>query len=262
MEQPQAMQTAESQMNEQRVVISASLDVLSQSAADQIMECAKDAIKDHGAFYFALSGGATPRHLHQILADHANRKRIAWEKVHVYFGDERNVPHDHPDSNYRMAVETLLSRVPIPAGQVHAIPTGCDDMQVCADRYAAQLTTMPQQNGVPCFDLIILGIGADGHTASLFPTTTILEEADRSVAAVFVPKLDSWRISLTYPVLNQAKHILVLVSGSNKEQVLYEIFNEPERNYPVQRIRNSHLEWFVDTSAAARLIESDVGISG
>ncbi len=256
------MQADVSQMNEQRVVISADLDALSQAAAKRVKECARDAIKAHGAFYIALSGGSTPRHLHQILANSPIQQQIAWDKVHVYFGDERNVPHDHPESNYRMAMETLLSKVPIPQGQVHVIPTGCDRMQECADRYAEQLIGLPQKNGMPCFDLIILGMGDDGHTASLFPDTSILDEDERSVAAVFVPKLDSWRISFTYPVLNQVKHILVLVSGSSKAQVLYGVFNEPEHNFPIQRIRNDHLEWFVDTSAAARLIESDVGIGG
>ena len=256
------MQTGEYQLNNQRIVITADVAALAEAAAARFLNCAREAIRDHGAFYLALSGGSTPRHLHQILAQPENQQQIEWNKLHIYFGDERNVPIEHPDSNYRMAMETLLSKVPVPASQIHAIPTGCDQMQDCASRYAEQLTRLPQQNGMPCFDLILLGMGGDGHTASLFPHTEILEEHQRSVASVFVPKLDSWRVSLTYPVLNLAKTIMVLVSGDSKADVLYEVFNEPSRNYPIQRIHNDHLEWYADTPAATRLIESDVGISG
>jgi 6-phosphogluconolactonase len=262
MEQPRPMQIREFRQNEQRILITADADALSHAAADRIIEHANAAIADHGTFYLALSGGSTPRHLHQVLADPANRQRIPWDKVHIYFGDERNVPSEHPDSNYRMAMDTLLNKVPIPVSQVHAIPTGCDDMQDCADQYAELLTSVPQQSGRPCFDLILLGMGNDGHTASLFPQTAILQERERNVAAVFVSKLDSWRVSLTYPVLNQAKAIMVLVSGAAKADVLYEVFNEAMHNYPIQGIRNRNLEWYVDMAAAVRLIESDVGISG
>lgn len=256
------MRTGEYQLNEQRIFIAANEDELGRAAAIRFLDCAHASISEHRAFYLALSGGSTPRYMHQILADPVYQQKIDWKKVHVYFGDERNVPIDHPDSNYRMAMETLLSKVPIPLSQVHAIPTGCDRMQDCANRYAEQLATLPQQNDMPCFDLILLGMGNDGHTASLFPDTPILEEYGRSVASVFVPGLDGWRVSLTYPVFNQARNIMVLVSGGGKAEVLSAVFNEPARDYPIQRIRNDRLEWYVDTSAAARLIESDVGISG
>jgi 6-phosphogluconolactonase len=261
-EQLRPMQAGEYRLNEQRIIIAADVDSLSHAAATRIIESARVAIREHGAFYFALSGGSTPRHLHQILALPANQQQIDWDRVHIFFGDERNVPVDHPDSNFRMAQETLLSKIPIPRSQVHAMPTGCEDMQDCAQHYAELLASLPQRQGMPCFDMILLGLGNDGHTASLFPDTTILDEHDRPVAAVFVPKLDTWRVSLTYPVLNQANAIVVLVSGVGKAEVLYEAFSEPTRNYPIQRIHNEHLEWYVDGAAAARLIESDVGLSG
>jgi len=256
------MQTGKTLVGNRQVVISADLDALSRSAAQRIVDCAQEAIADHGTFFLALSGGSTPKHLHQILAEPAYQRLLEWGKVHVYFGDERNVPIDHPDSNYKMAMDTLLSSVPIPSDQIHPIPTCCDDMQACAIRYAEELSTLPQQQGIPRFDMVLLGTGNDGHTASLFPGTPILDEMKRTVAAVFVPRLDSWRVSLTYPVLNQARHVMVLVSGSGKSQILSEIFYEPDRQYPIQKIENKNVEWFVDSAAAARLIENDVGISG
>jgi len=256
------MQTVEYRLNEQRIFIAADMDALSLFAVKRLIRSAHEAIIAHGAFYLALSGGSTPVYLHQMLARPDNQQQLDWRKVHIFFGDERNVPADHPDSNYRMARETLLTKVPIPASQIHAMPTRCDNMQDCADRYAETLASMPQREGMPCFDYIVLGMGNDGHTASLFPHTAILDECDRSVAAVFVPKLNTWRISLTYPVLNQANAVMVLASGSGKADVLYDVFNEPTRDFPIQRIQNARLEWYVDTAAAARLIESDVGLSG
>lgn len=256
------MQTVEYRLNERRILIAEDVDALSLAAANRLIQSAHDAMTDHGAFYLALSGGSTPVHLHLMLARPDNQQQIDWSKVHIFFGDERNVPADHPDSNYRMARETLLTKVPIPATQIHAMPTGCADMQDCADRYAEVLTHLPQRDGTPCFDHIVLGLGNDGHTASLFPHTEILEEHDRTVAAVFVPKLDTWRISLTYPVINRAHAVMVLTSGAGKADVLYDVFNEPAHAYPIQRIVNNQLEWYVDASAAARLIESDVGLSG
>lgn len=256
------MQADEYQLNNQRIVIASDVNNLSRAAATQLIQHAREAIRHHGAFYLALSGGSTPVRLHETLALPVYQQQIEWDKVHIYFGDERNVPSDHPDSNYRMAQETLLTKVPIPSSQVHAMPTGCEEMQDCARRYAELLARLPQRHGKPCFDLILLGMGNDGHTASLFPQTTILAECDRSVAAVYVAKLSSWRVSLTYPVINLANAVMILVSGPAKAEMLYEVFNEPKHDYPIQRIHNEHLEWYVDTAAAARLIESDVGISG
>lgn len=261
-EQPHPIPVAEYRLNEHRILLATDADMLSQIAASQIIQHARTAIADHGAFYLALSGGSTPVHLHRTLAQPSYQQQIDWDKVHIYFGDERNVPVDHPESNFRMAQETLLTKVPIPSSQVHAIPTGCAEMQECAQAYAHTLAQLPQSQSMPRFDLILLGMGDDGHTASLFPQTTILNEHNHSVAAVFVPKFSTWRVSLTYPVLNQANTIMILVSGVGKADVLYEVFTNPARDLPIQHIDNSNVEWIVDTAAAARLIESDVGISG
>lgn len=245
-----------------RVILNDDLDALSRAAASRIVDIAQKAVQARGVFTIALSGGSTPVHLHQMLASSAFRARMPWKQVHIYFGDERNVPHDHPDSNFRMARETLLAHISIDDGQVHPIPTGCTDMQECARNYAKTLSSLSQVAGMPCFDLILLGMGNDGHTASLFPDTEILKEQHVPVAAVFVPKLNTWRISLTYPVLAQARTIMFLVSGDSKAEILDIVFNQPNRHFPVQAVTNDHIEWFVDKAAAKRLIESDVGISG
>jgi len=131
-------------LREQAIYIENDLDHLCRAAADRIVDCARTAIAEHGAFHVALSGGSTPVHLHQTLASSVFRDSIAWDKVHIYFGDERNVPPDHSDSNYRMARETLLSRVPVPTSQIYPMPTGCDHMSDCARRYAATLSALPQ----------------------------------------------------------------------------------------------------------------------
>lgn len=256
------MEVLDHRSNAWRIDVSEDLDSLSRAAASRIVEFANAAIREHGVFNIALSGGSTPVHLHQMLASKSFIGQIPWHHVHVYFGDERNVPHDHPDSNYRMARETLLAHINIPASQVHPIPTGCDDMQACAGSYASTLSALPQVSGMPSFDLILLGMGDDGHTASLFPGTDILTEKRLPVAAVYVPKFDAWRVSLTYPVLSQARSIMFLVSGEGKADILDAVFNQPESHYPVQGVQNDHIEWFMDKAAAKRLIESDVGISG
>lgn len=245
-----------------RLLLAPDVTTLCQRAATQFIQSAAAAIRDHGAFYVALSGGSTPVYLHRTLAQPDIRQQIDWKRVHIYFGDERNVPPDHPDSNYRMARETLLTQVPVPPEQVHAVPTGCVEMQNCAQQYAQVLKAIPQQQGMPCFDLILLGMGNDGHTASLFPGTTILNERATSVAAVYVEKLATWRVSLTYPVLERAAAIMILVTGAEKAQILYEVINEPQHRYPIQQIHNERIEWYVDAPAAARLSESDVGLSG
>ncbi|MBI1425292.1 MAG: 6-phosphogluconolactonase [Gammaproteobacteria bacterium] len=256
------MQTRDFLLHDQRILVVPDMTALSQVVTQRIVTLAAAAIARHGAFHIALSGGSTPRHIHQTLSAAENRQHVQWDKVHIYFGDERNVPHDHPDSNYRMAMETLLMHVPVPPSQIHPIPTGCDDMQACADRYADELSYLPQRDGRPCFDLILLGMGEDGHTASLFPHTDILAEQKRNVAAVFVPRLNTWRVSLTYPVIDRADAVMILVSGAAKAKVLFEVFHEPAHAYPIQGLRNKHVEWCVDIAAAERIIENDVGIGG
>lgn len=244
-------------MTIERQVFNSSRDLI-QATVDFIIGRACDAIKLRGKFHLALSGGSTPREFHTLLAQAENAAKIDWSRVHIYFGDERVVPHDHPDSNFRMARETLLNHVPIPADNIHPIEIFPDNPQQGAQRYEQLLrSVLPQdRNNRLLFDLILLGLGPDGHTASLFPDTEILAETDHYVAAVYVPKLEAWRISLTLPTLNSARELLLIASGKEKAGIIAAIHdnNTPPGTYPVQRIApNGVMHWFLDRDAASQL---------
>lgn len=233
------------------------VDALNYAAAQRWMQLAESAIAARGKFHVALSGGSTPRALYRRLTNPDFANRIAWDRVHVYFGDERAVPPDHPDSNYRMAKEALLEHVPIPPAQIHRIEGERADAQEAAARYAQLLTSrLPlSAQGVVQFDLLLLGIGGDGHIASLFPGTPALHERARLAVAVFVEKLDSWRITITLPVIDHARHAAILVSGAGKAAILSELCRGRRTPpYPVQLINpQGALEWFVDAAAASQL---------
>jgi 6-phosphogluconolactonase len=212
----------------------------------------------------ALSGGGTPRGLHTLLADPAEpfRAAVPWDRLHVFWGDERPVPPDHPDSNYRMAHDTLLRHVPVPPEHVHRIVAEDPDHARAAARYAETLARVfaahgRLESGWPRFDLVLLGMGGDGHTASLFPGGDALREATRPVVAAWVAKLGTHRITLTPPVLNGADAVMLLVTGSDKAAALAAVLEGPRQPdvYPSQAIRprTGRLLWLVDAAAAARL---------
>jgi 6-phosphogluconolactonase len=181
---------------------------------------------------------------------------MPWDRVRLFLGDERCVPADHPDSNQRMVHESLLARLPHPPA-FHPMACSGHDREEAAARYRDCLAReVPEHaSGIPRFDLILLGMGDDAHTASLFPETPILEET-RPVAPVFVPEKNAWRMSLTLPVLNAARHVLFLVTGANKAQALAAVFSgRPDRDRPASLVRpgSGALEWHVDAAAAARV---------
>jgi 6-phosphogluconolactonase len=227
--------------------------------AEQWLSLSNTAIAQRGSVHIALSGGSTPRILHQTLASSHYASRIDWQATHIYFGDERSVTQDHPDSNYRMAQETLLSKVDIPESNIHPIPIDVENIQATAERYAEVLRlNLPNDNNnnIPQFDLVLLGIGDDGHTASLFPNTSILDEQDKYVAEVFVEKMDTWRVSLTYPIINHARNVSIMVAGSGKAEIIAEILGENKGDslYPVQRVKPiGQLDWYLDKAAAEKL---------
>ncbi len=237
--------------------ISPDLDSLSRTAAQRISAQAADACTTHGAFHIALSGGSTPRRLYETLATPEFRDSIDWSRTHIYFGDERCVPPDHPDSNYGMAATALLRHVPIPPQQVHRIAVDMNSVRQDAWDYAQLIAVRVPHDaqGVPSFDLVLLGMGTDGHTASLFPYTCILH-ADRLVAAVYVDKFHSWRISFTYPLLNHACRLMFLVAGADKAEMLRRIHVDPPGSdpVPIQRIAaQGAVDWLLDAAAAVHL---------
>ncbi len=228
-----------------QLLISPDPDRLFLECAQNIVEYANECVKLRGLFSIALAGGSTPQRLYQQLSSQPLAEQMPWKSCQFYFGDERMVAHDHSDSNYAMAKQALFDRAPVPADNVHPIPTDCAQAQDCADKYQQQLAATPS------LDLVLLGMGADGHTASLFPGTDILSEQQKDVAAVYVDKLAAWRISLTYPCINRSKRVIVLAQGEGKAAIVEEILrgDKPEV-YPLTRVRpKGQLIWHLDRDA-------------
>lgn len=229
---------------------------LAQEAADRFVAASEEAIENRGQFMVALSGGSTPQEAYSRLADPMLATQVSWRNVHLFWGDERCVPPDHPDSNYRMARKTMIQKVPIPQANVHRIQ-GELDPDLAAEAYADELRTVFGSEERPRFDLVILGLGQDGHIASLFPGSLALRETEHWVLAVFAEALQSWRVTLTPPVLNSARQLSFLVAGKSKADRLQEVLEgeaqiEP---LPAQLIQpvNGQVTWLVDQAAAARL---------
>jgi 6-phosphogluconolactonase len=229
-----------------------SSEELAEAAAREFAAKAEEAIEERGRFAVVLAGGSTPESTYQILArDYSDR--IDWSKVYVFFGDERAVPPHHEDSNLKMASEVLLDHVPV--GNVHRI-RGELPPEEAAKAYEEELRIFFQTEDVPRVDLILLGLGADGHTASLFPWTAALEVHDRWVVANPVPRLGTTRITLTLPVINAARAVIFLVAGEDKAEALREILegDADPRAYPAKLVQPpSGPEWMVDQSAASLL---------
>lgn len=243
--------------------IVADAQALYRAAAEELLRQAKAAVQRTGVFTLLLSGGSTPKGLFTLLAsDPVLRDQAPWEQTHVFWGDERHVPPDHPDSNYRLAAEALLSHAPLPAAHVHRIQGELPTAGQAAVSYEQELRLFfgLAEGQRPAFDLVYLGLGPDGHTASLFPGTKALHEQQRLVVANWVGKLYAERITLTAPAINQAACITFLVSGEDKALALKAVLEgpyEPEQ-LPAQLIQpaSGQLVWLVDEAAAQRLTRS------
>jgi 6-phosphogluconolactonase len=239
------------------------LEQVSQNAAQLLLETAQQAVKARGRFSLALSGGSTPRRLYEILAEPPYREGMPWSKTHVFWGDERCVPADDERNNAHMARQFLLDRVPIPDQQIHPIASSLPPIKA-AEEYQNTLKEYFNNGSSHTFDFVLLGLGENGHTASLFPGTAVLDEQSRWVSEVYVPSLRMWRITLTAPFLNRARKIAFLVSGSSKAGVLDQVINGARRpnELPAQLILPQKGEqiWLVD-QAAASLIQIDLGSS-
>ena len=238
---------------------------LAARAADLIVEIAREAIRQRGRFTWVLAGGSTPGSSYLLLAHPERAAAIAWEDVFVFLGDERMVPPDDPRSNFGMARQTLLDRVPIPAAHLFPILTEAATAPAAAAEYEARLKrffatdeSASLAGGWPQFDLILLGLGEDGHTASLFPGAAALEVEYRWVTSSppgsLPPPFD--RVTLTFPVLNHARHVVFLVSGKRKAAVLREVLagNTSRADWPAAGVRPiaGELTWLVDRAAADR----------
>lgn len=226
--------------------------VLSTGAAAEVVRIAHAAVAARGRFLLALSGGSTPRRLYETLAGGAG-DALPWAATHLFWGDERCVPPDHPASNYGMAKAALLDHVPVPAANVHRIPAEADSPDAAATAYEQEMRRVWGDNGTPVFDLVLLGLGADGHTASLFPGGPELDDTERLAVAVTAPATydPRWRISLTLPVLNAARAVLFLVAGADKRPALRALLDGKGAGpYPAAHVRPAGvLSWYMDRAA-------------
>lgn len=229
---------------------------LMQVAAEYFVEWADKAMKSRGRFAVALSGGSTPRDLYALLATESLASRVDWPRVSVFWSDERTVPPGHLDSNYRMAAETLLEKVPIRPQDIYRVPAELPPEEAAA-RYEQTLREFFAGEETAIFDLMLLGMGGDGHTASLFPGTEAIHEDNRWVVGHYVPKLDVWRITMTPVVLNAARQVIFLVTGEDKAQMLRNVLHGPYEPdvFPAQVVRpeSGNLLWLVDSGAASML---------
>ena len=245
------------------VKIADDLEGISRLAAEEILQQVQKARLSKTLFTMVLSGGSTPGQLYTLLVDESFvRNRLPWERMHFFWGDERHVPPDHPESNYRMACDSLFDAAPVPPQNIHRVCAEESDAAIAAEKYEQELFSFFElaSGQLPRFDCILLGMGPDGHTASLFPGTSALHANQHLVVANWVEQFHTYRITMTVPVLNNADFIIFLVSGREKAEVLKKVLEgelRPEL-LPAQLIRpdNGRLLWLVDRAAAGCLTDS------
>lgn len=251
-----------------RIIVAADRAEAARRAAEAFATAASETLAAAPIFRVALAGGSTPKLMLELLAlpdeNGGARTRVDWQRVEVFFGDERRVPPDDSQSNYRMASEALLAHVPIPPTQIHRIEAEREDVHDAAQRYAVLLR---QRFGLglrawPRFDLILLGLGPDAHTASLFPETAALDERESLVVANWVPTLGTFRITLTSPVLSAAARVVFLACGDDKASAVTNVLEGPHRpiEYPAQLVQPANPPlWVLDRAAASRLSSQTIG---
>lgn len=242
--------------HEREVIVCQNQEEIFHRSADLFVQLAQESIAANGRFSVALSGGSTPKGMFELLASDVYRERIDWQNIHMFWGDERSVPPTDAQSNYRMANEAMISKIAIPAANVYRMQAEAADIEAAARAYEDSLKSYFNlaDGAQPNFDLILLGMGDDGHTASLFPGTTALQEKDRIVVVNWVEKFNTNRMTLTAPAINNARNVVFMAAGANKTAPLKEVL-AGERNptlYPSQLIAptNGKLIWLIDVAAA------------
>jgi 6-phosphogluconolactonase len=236
------------------LMVVADANGLNGAAVEEIRIVAEASIREHGRFTISLSGGNTPRAVYALWAE--QKDSFPWTKTFFFFGDERSVPPDHPDSNYRMAREALLAKVPVPEENVFRIPAELG-AEAAAEQYQARIREFFKlaPGEWPRFDLVLLGMGEEGHTASLFPGSTAMTDTSKLVVSNWVEKLKTDRITFTFPLINSAGEAMFIVTGQSKAEIIKDVFLTEDENYPVQRVRptQGRLLWIVDQAAASLL---------
>ena len=252
-------------MSESKVEIFPRIEDLSRAAAVRFTELARERVQQGKVFTAALSGGSTPRTFLEILANPEFSQRIQWESVHLFQVDERCVPPDHLQSNFRMIQGTLLRQVPSAAGNFHRMKGESEDREAASAEYEAEIRSAlaPPEGRLPRFDLVFLGLGSDGHTASLFPGSEALAESSKWVCPNYVEKLQMHRLTLTYPVLNAASEIVFLVAGAGKAEIIRQVLERGRdpKSFPAQGIQPAEgtVHWCLDRAAAQLLRKSHSG---
>jgi 6-phosphogluconolactonase len=235
------------------IEVAESADALSHAVAEQFVRLTTDAVQARGRCTVALTGGSSPKGVYRLLGAPSFRARVQWTEIHFFWGDERHVPPDHPDSNYRMAVEAMLSHVPVPPANVHRMRGELPDAERAAREYEDEIRRCVDGQPTPRFDLLHLGIGPDGHIASLFPGSAGLEERQRVCVANWVAKLNVYRITLTLPVLNAARVVTLIATGAAKASIVQRALQEPgESPLPAHLIQpaDGELWWMLDRASA------------
>jgi len=246
-------------MGPAEIHIERSPETAADRAARRAAEIISARVAESGQCHVAVSGGTTPGDMFRCLAAHPLAETVPWEKVHVFFADERDVPQDHVENNYRMVTKALLDHVPVPLAQIHPMPADCRDLAAAAEQYEDLIRRVvpPAEGDLPAFDLIHLGMGGEGHTASLFPDTPALAEHNRLVVAQFVPVIGRNRMTFTYPLINAARNVLFFVTGGDKARAIAAVTSDDtalHAGLPAARVRPAHgkLIFVLDTNAAAQ----------
>lgn len=239
-----------------RLVIEQTAQDIVARTADWLITQAHLAVKEHGTFNWALSGGSTPTALYQLLSTPSYYSRFPWRQTQLFWGDERDVPFTHPQSNFGVVHKTLLQKIPLPPLGVFPWETSLMPNDALT-HYAHRLALLPRVNNLPQFDLVLLGIGPDGHTASLFPGSDALQST-QWVSHAYAPAQHAWRYSLTFPIINNARDVAFLVTGSEKAARVAEVIQHPgHTDIPAQRVRpQSAITWLLDSASAAELSDA------
>jgi len=242
------------------VIVEADVAAAADCAAQKTAEIIGDCVAAGNQCHIALCGGTTPGQLYQRLARLPLAEKVAWDKVQIFFGDERDVPQDHVENNYRLVTKTLLDNVPVPLACVHPMPADCRDLAAAAEQYENLIRRLVPAGDadLPAFDLILLGMGAEGHTASLYPSTPALAERNRLVAAQFVPVIGRNRMTFTFPLINAARNVMFFVTGADKAQAVAGALSDDDQlrtRYPAGHVRptKGQLIFVLDSAAAMNL---------
>lgn len=231
---------------------------LAMGAAEMVIECLNEEIRRLGSASFVLSGGVTPRIVYDMLASPSLVSKVDWSRVHLFWGDERCVPPSAPESNYRMAEESLLRNISVPGRNIHRIHAEHRPL-IAAGEYEAEIRAHfgLRPNELPEFSVVLLGLGPDGHTASLFPGNSAVAEKTHLVIGIYIEALQASRVTMTLPVINNARTVLFLVSGREKADILREVLEDDTPRYPAQLVQpgNGRLFWYVDADAAVVLLK-------